>query len=319
MAKKSKILVTGGAGFIGSHVSKHLMDLGYKVVIVDNFNDYYDPALKEARINQFLKGYNFKLYRIDITNNKALRKIFEENKINKICHLAAIAGVRYSLENPYIYEKTNILGTLNLLELAKEFKVKGFIYASSSSIYGNTQKKLLSENEIFRPISLYGATKATDELLAYTYHHLFGIPCTGLRYFTVYGPWGRPDMALYLFAKGIAKGRPIDVYNFGKMKRDFTYIDDIVDGTVAALEKNYDFEIFNLGAGRMVNLNYFIKLIEKELGKTAKKNLLPLQPGDVLSTLADIRKAKKMLGYNPKTSVEKGIKNFIQWFKEYEG
>ena len=316
--KKGTVLVTGGAGFIGSHVSKRLMEFGYKVIIVDNFNEYYDPLLKEDRIKIFLKGYKFKLYRADITDFKNLRKIFQENKIDIICHQAAQAGVRYSLENPFIYEEVNLKGTLNLLELAKEFKIKGFIFASSSSVYGANKKIPFSEDDkTDSPVSLYGATKKSTELLVYSYYKMYKLNATGLRYFTVYGPWGRPDMALFKFTKNILEEKPIEVYGYGRMERDFTYIDDIVEGTIKAIKKNYSFEIFNLGYGRPVKLTYFINLIEKYLGKKAKKKYLPVQKGDVRKTYADISKAKKMLKWQPKTPIEKGIKNFIEWYKDY--
>lgn len=309
------ILVTGGAGFIGAHLAKKLIDLGKKIVIVDNFTSYYDPKLKEERIFKLLSGYNFKLYRKDIRDLESLRKIFQENKIDFICHLAAQAGVRYSLVNPFIYEETNVKGTLNLLELAKQFKVKGFIFTSSSSVYGGSKKNPFSETDpLATPISLYAATKKAAESLVFTYHHLYQIPCTILRYFSVYGPYWRPDLALCKFTKAILTGNPIEVYNYGKMKRDFTYIDDIVAGTISALEKNYPFEIFNLGNNKPIGLNYFISSIEKLLRKKAKKIMLPLQPGDVPETAADITKAKKMLNFYPETSFEKGLKKTIDWF-----
>ncbi len=254
------ILVTGGAGFIGSAVIKKLVEKGEEVVCVDN---YYNPQLKRDRIEKFLAGYVFKVYEVDINDFEALRRVFIKNKFDKICHLAAQAGVRYSLTNPFIYGKTNVLGTLNLLELAREFKVKDFIFASSSSVYGGNTKIPFSETDVVdKPISLYAATKKADELIIHTYHHLFGINCISLRYFTVYGPWGRPDMALFKFTKAILEDRPIDVYNFGKMERDFTYIDDVADGTVKAIDSGFEYEIFNLGNNKPITLEYFIKVIE---------------------------------------------------------
>lgn len=316
---KKTILVTGGAGFIGSHLSKKLIDLGYRVLIVDNFSSYYDPKLKEERIKKLLLGRKFKLYRTDIRDLDSLRKVFLENKIDLICHLAAQAGVRYSLVNPFIYEETNVRGTLNLLDLAKEFKIKGFIFVSSSSVYGGSKKIPFSEKDpIQKPISLYAATKKAAESLVFSYHHLYKIPCTILRYFSVYGPFWRPDLALCKFARAISSGRPIDVYNFGRMKRDFTYVDDIVDGTILALEKNYPFEIFNLGNNKAVSLNYFINSIEKLLGKKAKKNMMPLQLGDVPETTADISKAKRLLGYRPKVSIDEGLKRVVNWYLQNE-
>ena len=318
-----KILLTGGAGFIGSAVAKKLLARGDEVVIIDNFNDYYDPKLKENRIKIYLAvGENsnprLQVVRADIIDLPVLREIFEKNKFDKICHLAAQAGVRYSLANPFIYERVNVLGTLNLLELAREHKVQDFIYASSSSVYGgNTKVPFAETDSVDRPISLYAATKRADELMAHTYHHLFNINCVGLRFFTVYGPWGRPDMALFKFTKAILAGTPIDVYNHGNMERDFTYIDDIVAGTVAALDSGLQCEIFNLGNNNPVKLKYFISVIEKALGKTAQKNLLPLQPGDVPRTCADISKAKQMLNWEPKVKIEEGIEKFIEWYRDY--
>lgn len=316
---KDKILVTGGAGFIGSHLAKKLMDLNYEIIIVDNFNSYYDPRLKEDRVSKLLGGYDFKIYRTDIKDFQELKKIFQENRINKICHLAAQAGVRYSLKNPFVYEESNVKGTLNLLELAKDFSIEGVILASSSSVYGETKQIPFSETDPNnKPISLYAATKKATESLAYAYHHLYKIPVTVLRYFTVYGPFGRPDLALFKFAKAILNDQSIEVYNFGRMRRDFTYIDDIIEGTVAALEKNYSWEIFNLGSNKPIELSYFIELIERILGKKAKQKLLPLQPGDVPETWANISEAKEKLGYIPKSSFEHSLKTTINWFVQYE-
>ncbi|MFA6410058.1 MAG: NAD-dependent epimerase/dehydratase family protein [Candidatus Buchananbacteria bacterium] len=314
----ANILVTGGAGFIGSHVAKALMSRKDEVIIVDNFNSYYDPQLKEDRIKKLLKGFTPKLYRVSINNFDDLRKVFAENKIDKICHLAAQAGVRYSLENPGAYIQSNIIGTHNLLELAKEFKIKDFVFASSSSVYGGNTKIPFSEKDLVdRPVSLYAATKKANELEVYAYHHLFGINAIGLRFFTVYGPWGRPDMALFKFIKALLADQPIDVYNNGQMKRDFTYIDDIVAGVISALDKCQGYEIINLGNNKPVDLEYFIRIIEESLGKEAVKNYLPLQPGDVVATYAEIRKAHKLLGWQPKTSIEDGIKEAIHWYKDY--
>lgn len=314
----STILVTGGAGFIGSHVIKSLCVRGDEVVIVDNFNNYYDSRLKRDRIKKFLSNLSFEMHEIDICDYGSLKKIFSNNVFDVICHLAAQAGVRYSLQNPFIYEKVNVLGTLNLLELAKEHKVENFVYASSSSVYGGNAKAPFSESDsVDKPISLYAATKKADELMAYTYHHLYGINCTGLRFFTVYGPWGRPDMALFKFTKAIMEGKPIDVYNHGKMERDFTYIDDIVDGTMRAIDKNSGYEIYNLGNNKPVELEYFIQVIEKNIGKIAHKKLLPIQKGDVPKTWADIEKAKMKLGWEPKVGIEEGVGRFVEWYKSY--
>lgn len=314
-----RILLTGGAGFIGFHAAKILLARGDKIIIVDNFNDYYDPAIKEDRIKELEKEFdNLQVIRADITDYDSLEKIFKKNKFDKICHLAAQAGVRYSLENPFIYEKSNYLGTLNLLELCRHYQVNDFVFASSSSVYGDNKKLPFAEiDRTDSPISLYAATKKADEELAFTYHHLYGLNCTGLRFFTAYGPWGRPDMALFKFTKNIIDDKKIDVNNFGEMSRDFTYISDIVTGLVAAIDKPFAYEIFNLAKGETVKLNDFISAIENKLGKEAKKNMLPIPAGDVPATWADISKAKEMLNYTPQISVEEGISNFIDWYQGY--
>lgn len=313
-----KILITGGAGFIGFHLSRALAEKGDEVIVVDNLSNYYDVQLKKDRLKQIKNKIKF--YQIDIANLGKLRRVFKENKIDKVCHLAAQTGVRYSLSNPFEYERTNVLGTLNILELMKEFEIKDFIFASSSSIYGGNKKMPFSvEDRVDKPISLYAATKRANELMAYTYHKLYDFNCIGLRLFTVYGPWGRPDMALFKFTKNILEGNPINVYNYGKMKRDFTYIADVVGGILSALEKNFGFEIFNLGNSIPVELDYFIECIERELGKKAKRKLMEIQPGDVPETFADIEKSKKMLGFEPKIKIEEGIKKFVEWYKEYYG
>ena len=313
-----KILVTGGAGFIGFHVAKALLKRGDSVVIVDNFNNYYDPKLKYARINQIKKNKNLKVYKIDISNSKKLEKVFKKHKFNKICHLAAQAGVRYSLKDPLKYEKWNNIGTLNILEMAKQYKIKDVVYASSSSVYGGNKKIPFSETDnVDKPVSFYAATKKTNELYAYAYNNLYGINCTGLRFFTVYGPWGRPDMALFKFVKNIIEEKTIEVYNYGKMKRDFTYVTDIVQGVIKSIDKPFSYEIINLGNNKPVELMKFINIIEKAVGKKAKKKMMEIQPGEVLITYADIKKAKKLLGYNPKTNIEKGVKEFVEWYKKF--
>jgi UDP-glucuronate 4-epimerase len=312
------ILVTGGAGFIGSHTIKALLQRGDNVVCIDDFNDYYNPQLKEDRIKIFLKDYEFPLYRVDIADFLGLKKIFQQNKIDSICHLAARAGVRASIENPFIYQKTNIGGTLNLLELARDFKVENFVFASSSSVYGGNKKVPFSENDpVDQPISMYATTKKANELMAHVYHHLYGLNCTGLRFFTVYGPWGRPDMALFKFTKNILDDKPIDVYNHGDHYRDFTYIDDIVQGVLASLDRAYPYEIINLGNSKTESLTNFINTIEKNLDKKAIKNMLPMQPGDVHKTFADTTKAKKLLDFRPATDINQGIEKFINWYKKY--
>ena len=312
------VLVTGAAGFIGFHVSKALLDSGHKVVGIDNLNPYYDVTLKNARL-EILKNYDkFYFYKVDLQDMEALKEAFKYHDPEVICNLAAQAGVRYSLTDPFSYQKSNLEGFLNILELAKASKTKNLVYASSSSVYGSNKKIPFSvEDRVDTPISLYAATKKANELMAHAYHYLYGIPCTGLRYFTVYGPWGRPDMALFLFTDAILKGRPIDVYNYGKMKRDFTYIDDIVDGTIAALRRPFPYEIFNLGNSQPVELMDFIRILEEELGVEAEKNMLPIQPGDVPETAADIKESKEKLGYEPKTPVREGIRKFVAWYRDY--
>lgn len=314
-----KILVTGSAGFIGANVAKALLERGDEVIGVDNFNDYYDVSLKEYR-NKELEGYdNFKLYRINIENKEELEKVFKENKIDKVCHLAAQAGVRYSIDNPYVYGTTNCAGFVNIIHLSKEAGIKHFVYASSSSVYGDNEKVPYSEDDIVeQPVSLYAATKRANELMAYTYHHLYDMNTIGLRFFTVYGPAGRPDMAYFKFADKMRKGEEIPVYNYGKdLKRDFTYIDDIVDGVLRAIDCDYNYEIFNLGKGSPDELGEFINLLEKYLGIKAKKNLLPMQPGDVMITYADTTKTEKMLGYKPNITLDEGLKKFADWYREY--
>lgn len=318
--RDSTILVTGAAGFIGYHLSRKLLETGHIVIGVDNLNPYYDAALKRARLG-FLQAFpGFHFFEEDIKDLQRLRDIFGMFKIGRICNLAAQAGVRYSLEDPFSYQKSNLEGFLNLLEIARDTGTDNFVYASSSSVYGsNTKYPFSEEDRVAHPVSLYGATKAANELMAHSYSHLYGIPTTGLRFFTVYGPWGRPDMALFLFADAILHGRPIDVFNHGRMKRDFTYIDDIVAGTAAALARPFPFEVFNLGNSNTVELMEFIRIIEEELGMEAEKNLLPLQPGDVPETSADIEKSRRLLGFDPKTPLREGVRAFISWYRDYYG
>lgn len=312
------VLVTGAAGFIGFHLSKKLLDMGESVVGIDNLNSYYDVTLKRSRL-EILKSYkSFVFYKEDIQDLKALKEIFKQNRVDIICNLAAQAGVRYSLKDPFSYQKSNLEGFLNLVEIAREYKVENFVYASSSSVYGdNNEVPFRVDDRVDTPISLYAATKKANELIAHAYSHLYEIPCTGLRYFTVYGPWGRPDMALFLFTDAILKKRPINVYNYGRMKRDFTYIDDIIDGTVAALKRAVPYEIFNLGNSKSVQLLEFIRIIEEELGQEAEKSMMPMQPGDVPETAADIRKSRELLGFDPRTPVREGIRKFLAWYRDY--
>lgn len=312
-----KVLITGGAGFIGSNLAKKLIDRGDKVVIIDNFNDYYNPKLKRDRIKIFLKGYKPKVYEGDIRDQKLLEKIFKKEKIDKVVHLAAMAGVRYSLKNPFIYEEVNIRGTMNLFEMAVKYKIKNFIFASSSSVYGNNKKMPFSETDsVDTPISPYAATKKATELLAHMYNHIYGLNVTALRYFTVYGPWGRPDMALFLFTDAIMHGKPIKVFNYGKMSRNFTYVDDIVSGTMTVLDKCQGYNLMNIGGDKEESLMRYIEVLEESLGKKAKKKLLPMQPGDVPATVADIRKLRKF-GWKPTTRIEEGIANFVSWYRKY--
>lgn len=312
-----KILVTGCAGFIGSHVSEALLKRGDSVIGVDNLNDYYDVKFKKQNLEILKKYPGFTFYKEDICNYKAMKKIFEKEKPEKVVHLAARAGVRPSIENPLLYEEVNVKGTLNLLELAKEHKVKSFVSASSSSVYGNQKKIPFSETDnVDNPISPYAATKKAGELLCHAYHHLFNMKITCLRFFTVYGPRGRPDMAPYMFVRNVMAGTPIKKFGDGKSRRDYTFITDIVKGVIAAADNELEFEIINLGNNKPVELNKFISIVENLTGKKAVINSLPMQPGDVDTTYADIRKAKKLLGYNPETSFEEGMKQLVEWYKE---
>ena len=322
-----KILITGGAGFIGSATAKALMDRGDEVILVDNFNDYYAPTLKRDRIKIFLKGYRgkrdrpgkggFKLCKGDIRDRKFLEKIFAREKPRKVVHLAAMAGVRYSIEHPDLYADVNIMGTVNLLDMAVKYKVKNFVYASSSSVYGDKKETPYSESDrVDNPISPYAATKKATELLAHVYSHLYKLPTTGLRFFTVYGPWGRPDMAYFSFTKDILAGKTIKVFNFGKMTRNFTYIDDTVSGILTTLDADLPYSIMNIGGDKEETLLSFIETIEKHLGKKAKKKLMKRQPGDVLQTVADIKKLRK-LGWKPTTRIEEGLKSFVDWYSDY--
>lgn len=313
---KKRILVTGAAGFVGFHLSKALHARGDHVIGYDNFNDYYDPNLKIAR-NKSLKNDGIRIIKGDISNKKKLLSLVEKEEITHIAHLAAQAGVRYSLINPDAYVESNLAGFVNILEICRHTGAK-LTYASSSSVYGANTKIPFSEKDFTdNPVSLYGATKKANELLAYSYHKLFGISMSGLRFFTVYGPWGRPDMAYYSFAKAIKEGKTIDLFNNGKMERDFTYIDDVISGTIAAIDLEASFEIFNLGNNHPEKLGTLVTLLEKYLGKKAKTRLLPMQPGDVVATFADISHSQNKLGYSPKTSLAKGIEKFCTWFEKF--
>ena len=316
---KDRIIVTGAAGFIGFHLTKKLLDEGAIIYGIDDVNDYYDTKLKNDRLNILKKYSSFKFHKIDISDLNSLDSVFINSKPNKVVNLAAMAGVRYSIENPFAYVKSNIVGFVNIIELSKKYEVEGFIYASSSSVYGSNKKQPFSiKDRTDSPISLYAASKKSNELIAHSYSHLFGLRTTGLRFFTAYGPWGRPDMAMYIFADNISASKPINVFNNGKMKRDFTYIDDIVNGIVAAINKNYKCEVFNLGNNKTEDLMDVISLIENNLGKKSIINFLPIQPGDIKESQSDIDRSIDMLDYNPKTNVDVGIQKFIAWYKDYK-
>ena len=336
-----KILVTGHAGFIGFHVTMKLIEKSHHVIGIDNFNDYYDPNLKIARNDYIIEAceknnYNFKSYDLDITDLNSIRKIFNDNKIDKVIHLAAQAGVRYSISNPSQYIQTNIVGFGNILEICRENNIKHLLYASSSSVYGGNENIPFSEKDnVDHPISLYAASKKSNELMAHTYSHLFNLPTTGLRFFTVYGPWGRPDMALFLFTKKIINNEKIQVFNSGNMMRDFTYIDDIVESIyklifkIPSSNKKFNpfepdpssswapYKIFNIGNSNPINLMDYINELELNLNKKAKKEFLPLQPGDVAKTSANTDLLNKWIGYKPNTSIVNGIKRFVDWYKDF--
>lgn len=318
-----KILITGCAGFIGFHTTKRLLERGDTVVGFDNLNAYYDPTLKAKRLEMLEAMPGFTFVKGDLKNMDDLEKAFAlvgGGEDTRVCHLAAQAGVRHSIENPDIFLTDNIQGTNNVFECAKKHGIGGVIYASTSAVYGDNKESPFSEqHKTDRPISLYGMTKKANELQAYCYHKLFGMKCTGLRFFTVYGPWGRPDMALFLFTSWALKGEPMQIFGQGKMRRDFTYIDDIVQGIVAALDKNYDYEIFNLGGGKTEELMDYVAAVERALGVEAKKEFLPMQQGDVVATSADISHAQEKLGYKPATHIDAGVPKFVAWYREYYG
>ncbi len=316
-----KILVTGAAGFIGSHLSKKLIKDGNQVLGIDNFNTYYDVDLKYSRLNKFVNHRNFICKNIDLCDKSQLEEIFKNNNFDTVVNLAAQAGVRYSITNPQSYLDSNLIGFMNILEAVRNYEIPHLIYASSSSVYGNSDNIPYSESQnINKPISLYAATKISNEVMASSYSHLYDFSTTGLRFFTVYGPWGRPDMAYYLFTKNILENKPINVFAEGLLKRDFTYIDDIIDGMTLILNKTIDkkrSEIFNIGNNKPIVVNDFIKTIEKSLNMKAKINFLPMQDGDVIQTYADLSKISKYVNFQPKTDIETGISIFCDWYKNY--
>ena len=331
-----KIIVTGSAGFIGYSLCKKLLDRGDMIIGIDNHNDYYDPSIKEARYKKLIEHSNYEHFRVDLVDKDSLEKIFKYNNPHKVVNLAAQAGVRYSIENPLAYINSNILGFTNILENCRHYKIKHLVYASTSSVYGANTKMPFSEHDSANhPLSLYAASKKSNELMAHTYSYLYKIPTTGLRFFTVYGPWGRPDMALFKFTKAILEDKPIDVFNHGKHTRDFTYIDDIVEGVIKTLDnvaiENPDWSgekpdpatskapwcIYNIGNNKPVDLMDYIYALEKSLGKKAKINFLPLQLGDVPDTYANVNELKIKFKYKPSTSVIDGVNNFVKWYKEY--
>lgn len=331
-----KVLVTGAAGFIGFHVSQALLARGDEVVGIDNLNDYYEVSLKEARLALLIPLQGFRFIRMDIGNRASMAALFAEEGFDKVVHLAAQAGVRYSLENPHAYAESNLVGFLNVLEGCRQSRIKHLVYASSSSVYGaNESMPFAVHDNVDHPVSLYAATKKANELMAHSYSHLYGLPTTGLRFFTVYGPWGRPDMSPFLFVRAILEGKPLKIFNYGKHRRDFTYIDDIVEGVVQVLDhvaapnsewsgltpdpasSRAPWKIYNIGNSQPVELLTYISHIEEALGKTTQKELLPLQPGDVEHTFADVEQLRVDTGYAPSTSIESGIHQFVTWYKKF--
>lgn len=332
----SRILVTGAAGFIGYHVCKALLEDGHTIIGMDNLNDYYSVQLKRDRLAQIQSNPHFQFHKIDLSDRTKMEWLFSEYQPEFVIHLAAQAGVRYSLENPHAYADSNLVGFLHILEGCRANSVQHLVFASSSSVYGANRTMPFSvHHNVDHPLSLYAATKKANELMAHTYSHLYGIPCSGLRFFTVYGPWGRPDMATYKFTEAILDGRPIDVYNYGKMRRDFTYVDDIVEGILRLMlhipqpnanwsgeqpdpsSSQAPYHIYNIGNNQPIALLDFIETLEDCLGIAAQKNMLPMQPGDVLATYADVDDLSKAVGFKPKTSIQQGLQQFVDWYREY--
>jgi UDP-glucuronate 4-epimerase len=334
----SPILVTGAAGFIGYHVARRLLERGEAVVGIDNLNRYYDVRLKQARLAQLKPFERFAFRKLDLTDRTGMAVLFARHRFRRVVHLAAQAGVRYSLVDPRAYVDSNVVGFLNVLEGCRRARVEHLVYASTSSVYGgNTRLPFSVRDPVDHPVSLYAATKKANELMAHTYAHLYGLPCTGLRFFTVYGPWGRPDMALFLFTKAILAGKPIQVYNHGRMQRDFTYIDDVVEGVVRTLDRparpdpawtgeapnpatsSAPYRLYNIGNHQPVELLRMIEILERTIGKAAKKQFLPLQPGDVPATYADVEDLVADVGFKPDTPLEEGIRKFVEWYRSYYG
>jgi UDP-glucuronate 4-epimerase len=330
------ILVTGAAGFIGYHVARHLLERGDSVLGLDNLNDYYDVRLKEARLAQLSPFKQFRFVKADVADRALMATLFTDHAVNAVVHLAAQAGVRYSLTNPHVYVDSNLVGFMNILEACRHARIRHLVFASSSSVYGgNTKMPFSVHDNVDHPVSLYAVTKKANELMAHSYAHLYGLPCTGLRFFTVYGPWGRPDMALFLFTKAILDGKPIDVFNFGKMRRDFTYIDDVTEGVVRVLDQPAQpnaqwsgeapdpssscapYKMYNIGNNSPVGLMRCIEILEHHLGRKAEKNMLPLQPGDVPETWADVDDLVRDVGFKPSTPIEVGIERFVKWYRSY--
>jgi len=332
------VLVTGAAGFIGFHLAAKLLAAGRRVVGIDNLNDYYDVRLKEARLAELAKQPEFTFARLDLADAAGVRALFQTHRFDRVFNLAAQAGVRYSLQHPHTYVASNVTGFLNVLEGCRHFEVGHLLYASSSSVYGaNTRMPFSVHDDVDHPLSMYAATKRANELMAHAYAHLFGVPCTGLRFFTVYGPWGRPDMSLFIFTKAILEGRPIDLFNYGRHQRDFTYIDDIAAATARLIDvvpvrnerwnpqerdpaaSNAPFKLFNIGSHRPVELTLVIELLEREIGRNAEVRLLPMQPGDVEATYAEVADLYDTVGEVPATPIEEGIRRFVAWYREFHG
>jgi len=330
------ILVTGAAGFIGFHFAKRCLGLGHRVISIDSVNDYYDVELKKNRLKLLQSHPNFEFHQMQLEDRAAIAELFRSNHFDRVVHLAAQAGVRYSIENPFAYTQSNIDGTMTILEGCRHHQIEHLIFASSSSVYGlNSQQPFATEHHTDHPVSLYAATKKSNEMFAHCYAHLYKLPCTGLRFFTVYGPWGRPDMALFKFTKAIFEGKAVEVYNHGKMKRDFTYVDDIVDAMIPLMDQiplenpgwdnatpnpstsSAPYRLYNIGNNQPTELSYFISVLEQAIGKKAQLQFLPMQPGDVLSTYADVDSLADAVGFKPKTKIEDGIANFVAWYREY--